>query len=160
MINKQVNNTGSAGGHGMSIIDTNSMSAQELRHEVQHGLEAYCPHCGTRYKMDTEKFSGADSVNLMDHFAKHQCIECNPTIWKKLYAAEYQKCFVKVALDIGGRSIEAIRIPVNYKASKLKMLCDLEKEAESDNAPKQEFTTIGGKKVPITKYDAKGNRVE
>lgn len=141
----------------MSIIDTNDMTSREIRHEVQHGLEAYCPHCGARYKLDREHFSGQDSANLIGYFRKHQCMECDPTIWKKVYNAGYQNVFVKIGVQIGGRTIEAIRIPLNYRASRLKLLCDLETLAESDNAPKQEFTKIGDRQVPITRYDEKGN---
>lgn len=159
MINKKTNNTGLSGGHGMQILDLSNMSYSDISSEVKSGLTAYCPCCGTDFRLDEEKYAPADQANLIGHFRRNGCVECEATTWKRVYAAGYHKVFVKVAVEIGGRSIEAIRIPNGFRTSKLKALVDLEKPADED-APKQEYTTINGRQVPITRYDECGGKVE
>ena len=159
MINKQIKNTGTSGGHGMQILDLSDMSFTDIKTEVQKGLHAYCPCCGTTYKLDEDKYTPGDQANLIGRFRKEGCIECSEKHWKSIYTAGYQNVFVKVGVEIGGRTIEAIRVPINFRTSKLKALADLEKPAD-ESAPKQEFVTIGGRQIPITRYDECGDKVE
>jgi hypothetical protein len=155
MITKKSSANGMSGGHGMQILDLSGMSSADLFSEVKNGHTAYCPCCGTDYKLDKEIYTDGDILNVISKFRKEGCIECGEVHWKKIYAAGYHKVFVKVGLEIGGRVIEAIRIPSGYRTSQLKALVDLEKKAAKVEEQK-EYVEIGGKKVLIQRFDEVG----
>jgi hypothetical protein len=158
MITKKSSANGMSGGHGMQILDLSGMSNTDLFAEVKNGHSAYCPCCGTDYKLDKELYTDGDILNVISKFRKEGCIECGEVYWKKIYAAGYHKVFVKVGLTIGGRLIEAIRIPAGYRTSKLKALADLEKPAKQEE--QKEYIEIGGKKVLIQRFDEVGGKLK
>ncbi len=75
MITKKSNNTGAAGGHGMSTIDIEHLQDSELYHDYVKGHVVNCS-CGESFRLSPDH-SFIDAMKLSNLLNKEGCPFCN-----------------------------------------------------------------------------------
>jgi hypothetical protein len=149
---------GTSANHGMQVMDLRHLSHTDIIDTVSScEMKAYCPHCGTDYKMVGEYATAEDAEIIIEHFRRNNCIECTPE-WKEVYSAGLQNVLLHLSFNFGGRKLEVLRIPNNFRVTKIKKWAAAEKR-ELKNPTPIETVEVDGRNVVIERYDAKGKRI-
>jgi hypothetical protein len=150
---------GTSANHGMQVMDLRHLSNTEIIETIESSeMRAYCPHCGTDYRMVGEHATAEDAEIMINHFRKNHCIECVKEDWLSMYSAGLQNVLLQLSFTFGGRKLEVLRIPNCFRSTKVKQWAAAEKR-EIKNPSPIETVEIDGRNVPVERYDAKGKRI-